>query len=68
MKGRVIEPKINGEYFYIDLLADDLVTSHLFRGNALDYDLQDRHLIYHDYATAKQVADQTIEYIKTITN
>jgi hypothetical protein len=68
MKGRVIEPKINGEYFYIDLLADDPVTSYLFSGNTLDYDLQNRHLIFHDYATARKVADHAIEYIKTITN
>jgi hypothetical protein len=67
MKGRVIEPIPGSRYYYIDLLADDTVSHYVFNGNVLDYDLQNRHLIFHDYVSARTTADAIIEYIKTIT-
>jgi hypothetical protein len=67
MKGRTIEPVMGNHYYYVDLMADDLVSHYPFRGSELDYQIQNRRLIFYDYDSAKATADALIEYIKTIT-
>ena len=67
MKGQVIEPVFGTEYHYIDLLADELVILIKYRGGEMDQLSHQRGLVFHDYESARYVAEKLIERITTIT-
>ena len=67
MKGQVETPVFGTEYHYVDLLADELVILIKYRGGEMDRLSHERGLVFHDYESARYVAECLIERIKTIT-